>query len=197
MDIQTEKEKLARIAVNLNRENRLEERRIRAKIRAAHEEVRRLVSQFLEIDPGLETIVLFGSLAEDSVFSIDFDIDLAVRSEKYLQVVSCGLKSSFRVDVVDLDHVADPIKASIEKYGKILYEKKKNDLLRLAAELDSDLDLLESLQKKNERALQRVEQGVSVELDWAALGYTIHNIYNLLENYLLHISKHLPIRVGP
>lgn len=125
MGIQTEEEKLARIAANLNRENKLEDRRIREKIRAAHEEIRRLVAQFLEIDPGIETIVLFGSLAEDNVFSIHFDIDLAVRSEKYLQLVGCGLKSCFRVDVVDLDHVADHIKSLIEKYGKILHEKKK------------------------------------------------------------------------
>lgn len=125
MGIRTEKEKLARIAANLNRENRLEAQRTKEKIRAAHQEVRRLVAQFLEIDPAIETIVLFGSLAEGTVFSIDFDIDLAVRSEEYLQLVGCGLKSSFRVDVVDLDHVADPIKSSIGKYGKILYEKKK------------------------------------------------------------------------
>ena len=125
MGIRTEKEKLARIAANLNRENRLEAQRTKEKIRTAHQEVRRLVAQFLEIDPAIETIVLFGSLAEDTVFSIDFDIDLAVSSEKYLQLVGCGLKSSFRVDVVDLDHVAHPIKSSIDKYGKILYEKKK------------------------------------------------------------------------
>ena len=125
MGRRTEKEMLALIAANLNRENRLEVQRIEEKIRTAHQEVRRLVAQFLEIDPAIETIVLFGSLAEDRVFSIDFDIDLAVRSEEYLQLVGCGLKSSFRVDVVDLDHVADPIKSSIEKYGKILYEKKK------------------------------------------------------------------------
>ena len=125
MGIRTEEEKLARIAANLKRENKIEEQKIREKIRAAHEEVRRLAAQFREIDPGIETIVLFGSLAEDNVFSIDFDIDLAVRSEKYLQLVGCVLKSSFRVDVVDLDHVSDHIKSSIEKYGKILYEKKK------------------------------------------------------------------------
>ena len=125
MGRRTEKEMLALIAANLNRENRLEVQRIEEKIRTAHQEVRRLVAQFLEIDPAIETIVLFGSLAEGRVFSVDFDIDLAVRSEEYLQLVGCGLKSSFRVDVVDLDHVADPIKSSIEKYGKILYEKKK------------------------------------------------------------------------
>ena len=95
MGIRTEEEKLARIAANLKRENKIEEQKIREKIRAAHEEVRRLAAQFIEIDPGIETIVLFGSLAENNVFSIHFDIDLAVRSEKYLQLVGCGLKSSF------------------------------------------------------------------------------------------------------
>ena len=68
-------------------------------------------------------------------------------------------------------------------------KRKKSDLLRLVAELDSDFDLLKTLKQKNERAWRRVEQDSSEELDWAALGYTIHNIYNLLENYFLRISK--------
>jgi hypothetical protein len=68
-------------------------------------------------------------------------------------------------------------------------KRKKSDLLRLVAELDSDCDLLITLKQKNERAWRRVELGRSEELDWAALGYTIHNIYNLIENYLLRISK--------
>ena len=63
-------------------------------------------------------------------------------------------------------------------------KRKKSDLLRLIAELDTDLDLLESLKQKNERAWQRVKQGSFEELDWAGLGYTIHNIYNLLEKLL-------------
>ena len=125
MGTRTEEEKLARIAANINRQNKLQDRRIKKKVREAHEEAQRLVRRFLEIDPEIDTILLFGSFAEDDVFSIHFDIDLAVRSEKYLKLVSCGLSSSFPVDVVDLDHVAQPIRASIEKYGKILYEKKK------------------------------------------------------------------------
>jgi hypothetical protein len=39
------------------------------------------------------------------------------------------------------------------------------------------LDLLESLKQKNVRARQRVKQNDTEELDWATLGYTIHNIY--------------------
>jgi len=114
MGTRTEEEKLARIAANINRQNKLQDRRIKKKVREAHEEAQRLVRRFLEIDPEIDTIVLFGSFAEDDVFSIHFDIDLAVRSEKYLKLVSCGLSSSFPVDVVDLDHVAQPIRASIQ-----------------------------------------------------------------------------------
>jgi predicted nucleotidyltransferase len=120
-----EEEKLARIAANLNRQNRLEDKRIQKKIQEALKEVQRLVKRFLEIDPAIEKIVLFGSLAEGSIFSLRFDIDLAVRSELYLKLVSCGLDSHFPVDVVDLDHVSAPFRTSIEKYGKIIYEKKK------------------------------------------------------------------------
>ena len=47
-------------------------------------------------------------------------------------------------------------------------KRKKSDLLRLIAELDS-----------------------------AALGYTIHNIYNLLENYILRISKFFENSLDP
>ena len=126
MGIKTDEEKLAHIAANLNRQNKLEDKRIKEKIREAKEEVNRLVNRFLEIDPAIEAIVLFGSLAEGNVFSLHFDIDIAVRSQEYLELVGCSLKSSFPVDVVDLDHISEHFKASIEKYGKILYEKKKN-----------------------------------------------------------------------
>ena len=126
MEIKTDEEKLARIAANLNRLNKLEDKHIKDKIREAQQEVDRLVNRFLEIDPAIEKIVLFGSLAEGTVFSLHFDIDLAVCSQEYLKLIGCGLKSSFPVDVVDLDHVPEPYKASIEKYGKILYEKKKD-----------------------------------------------------------------------
>jgi hypothetical protein len=59
-------------------------------------------------------------------------------------------------------------------------KRKKSDVLRLVAELDSDMSLLDDLIKKNEKAWRRIESGSVDELDWAALGYTIHNIYNLI-----------------
>jgi hypothetical protein len=117
--------------------------------------------------------------------------------EDQLKLVSCGLSSSYPVDVVDLDHVADAIRDSIDRYGKILYKKKKNDLLRLAAELESDLSILETLTRKNKRAWKRIEGGCTEELDWAALGYTIHNLYNLLKSYFLRIAKFFENSLDP
>jgi hypothetical protein len=76
-------------------------------------------------------------------------------------------------------------------------KRKKTDLLRLVAELDSDISLLDDLTQKNKIAWQRIERGSVEELDWAALGYTIHNIYNLLEGYFLRISKFFENALDP
>ena len=76
-------------------------------------------------------------------------------------------------------------------------KRKKSDLLRLVAELESDVSLLSTLSQTNQKAWQRIERGNAEELDWAALGYTIHNIYNLLENYFLRISKFFENALDP
>ena len=73
--------------------------------------------------------------------------------------------------------------------GKFSIKRKKTDLLRLVAELDSDISLLDDLTQKNKTAWQRINRGSVEELDWAALGYTIHNIYNLLENVTIQLSE--------
>ena len=54
----------------------------------------------------------------------------------------------------------------------------KTALLRLMAQLKSDVEELDRLQVKSRQAQARIEAGAIDELDWAALGYTIHNIYN-------------------
>jgi hypothetical protein len=42
---------------------------------------------------------------------------------------------------------------------------------------------------ENARAWERIEHGADDRLDWAALGYTIHNIYGVIENYCLRVAK--------
>jgi hypothetical protein len=67
--------------------------------------------------------------------------------------------------------------------------KNTNDFLRLKAELTTDSSLLQSLLAKNRRATERASLSGEDEFTWAAVGYTIHNVYCLFENYFLRISK--------
>jgi hypothetical protein len=62
-------------------------------------------------------------------------------------------------------------------------------LIRLRAELLHDLARLDELEHKNRIAAERIDAGARDELDYAALGFTIHNIYCLVENYALRVAK--------
>jgi len=63
------------------------------------------------------------------------------------------------------------------------------DIARLQAELALDLQNFTSLLSSNKKAIARIEAGARDELDYAALGYTLHNIYGCVENACLRISK--------
>ena len=60
---------------------------------------------------------------------------------------------------------------------------------RLLAELRDQAAAISSLREPHRRAQSRIDAGARDELDWAALGYTIHNIYNAIEAYCLLIAK--------
>ncbi len=59
----------------------------------------------------------------------------------------------------------------------------------LFSELNSDKAILEDLFEKNRLVTRKINALEPDEFDWAALGYTIHNIYNLMENYFLRVAK--------
>lgn len=59
----------------------------------------------------------------------------------------------------------------------------------LIQELEGDLEELGRVGELNARARRRIDQGATDILDYAALAYTIHNAYCVLENYFLRISK--------
>lgn len=59
----------------------------------------------------------------------------------------------------------------------------------LFSELKADMDLLGDLLEKNRFLTRKIENIEPDEFDLAALGYTIHNIFNLMENYFLRIAK--------
>lgn len=63
------------------------------------------------------------------------------------------------------------------------------DFQRLSAELQSDLSDLQVVAAENIRAWERIGHGADDPLDWAALGYTIHNVYGVIENYCLRVAK--------
>ncbi len=70
-------------------------------------------------------------------------------------------------------------------------------LEKLKAELQLDLQRLDELYRKNEKAGERISIGDSDELDYAALGYTIHNLFNLIENYASRIAKVFENEIEP
>lgn len=61
--------------------------------------------------------------------------------------------------------------------------------LVLLAELDGDLAQMERVLPQNTRAWQRIQAGAHDPIDWGALGYTIHTLYGIVENYCLRVSK--------
>jgi predicted nucleotidyltransferase len=115
-----------KIALNLLKRDRREQRKIERRVEAAQVEIDRLLAQFLEIDPGLQKVILFGSLAKHTVKSANFDIDLAVQGspDKFLLLVAATLDSDFKVDVVDLASINPTFRQFISKDGVVLYEKR-------------------------------------------------------------------------
>lgn len=93
---------------------------------------------------------------------------------------------------------SDSIQTSIEfhpcsrkpSWHKARYSiRNTDDYLRLAAELQLDLSLFETLAVKHAKAVERTRESSEDDLLWAATGYTIHNVYSLFENYSLRIPK--------
>lgn len=102
----------------------LKEKRIAERSEQAREFLHELVGAFREIDPGVRKIVLFGSLARGVPDRENFDIDVAVRTSKYLSLVAWALKQDWKIDVVDLDEVGGTSLNDVESKGITLYEKK-------------------------------------------------------------------------
>ena len=68
-------------------------------------------------------------------------------------------------------------------------KRTKDDIERLRAELKYDTEQIETLFPSNIMATERIKAGAVDYLDYAALGYTIHNLYSLMENGCFRIAK--------
>lgn len=75
--------------------------------------------------------------------------------------------------------------------------RTKSDFARLEAELGADIEDLGRCLEKNRRAMQRVDHGADDDLDYAALGYTIHALYGVIESYCFRIVKFFENSVDP
>jgi len=65
------------------------------------------------------------SLVTGRVRRIDFDIDLAVDSDRYFRIVDWSLRQPFPIDVVDLQSIDEGFAEEVERHGRILYETKR------------------------------------------------------------------------
>ena len=74
---------------------------------------------------------------------------------------------------------------------------EKARLATLIAELSGEVEVLGDIAETNLKADGRIRHGATDELDWAALGYTIHNLYNALESYFLRVSRFFENDVPP
>lgn len=73
---------------------------------------------------------------------------------------------------------------------------EETDRALLIAELEGDLEALPELLEINSKSMERISAGATEELDYAALGYTLHNLYNLMENSFFRIAKHFENDLG-
>jgi hypothetical protein len=78
-----------------------------------------------------------------------------------------------------------------------MMKRTQADTDRLIAELRLDCSQLDDLLEINARAAERIRMGATDTLDYSALGYTIHNIYGLIENGCFRIAKFFENGLSP
>ena len=117
---------LQRIADRINAENRDYDRLLEQQIAAAQSALPQIVARMRELDPSIERIILFGSLASGSVRNTGFDIDLAVSGSGIFRLIAWSEDQELPIDLVDLDSLSPGFRNHIEETGRILYEKPQS-----------------------------------------------------------------------
>ncbi len=99
-------------------------RALKARTDRARDRLASLVQQICDVDPDIRRIVLFGSLSEETGFSsMTSDIDVAVDSDRYLEIVARVSDPEVPVDVIDLRTARKAIRHEIDSRGEVLYER--------------------------------------------------------------------------
>jgi len=77
----------------------------------------------------VQRVTLFGSVLDESAFSEESDIDIAVEGldpERYFEALGeISMHTTFNVDLVPYEDAREFMKQRIRR-GKVLYEKKQN-----------------------------------------------------------------------
>ena len=113
-------------AEGIRRLNDLERRRTAERARAALDEATSLSERMAAADRGITRIYLFGSLAGGAPRNPDFDIDLAIEGGDLYRALEVTETSSFEVDLISLERVAEHVRRRILESGRILYERKES-----------------------------------------------------------------------
>ena len=99
------------------------DRLIVARQKAALVQIEDLVRRFRREDPHIRTIILFGSLAAGTPRNPHFDIDLAVDSDRYWELLGIALDQPIPVDLADFPQTSSHIRDRILAEGTVLYER--------------------------------------------------------------------------
>lgn len=110
----------------IRRENRIEAERAAALHSQAYAEACRLAQEMGKVDGELKKVILFGSALPGRSFRYDSDIDLAISGGNRALLERVAAKSSFTVDLLDLNDVRPAIFESIQKEGVIVYAAPEN-----------------------------------------------------------------------
>ena len=101
-------------------ENEAERLLIEERANAAIVEARRIAQRIQQDDPGVRSVILFGSLAEDGPRRKDFDIDLAIVGGDVFTAMDAAEDSVYKVDIVSLESLPAHIRKRVEKKGVVL-----------------------------------------------------------------------------
>ena len=101
-------------AARVRSRNRREEKEITNRAIKATEIARKLAMKIGAGDSGVKRVLLFGSLAEGMPRTLDFDIDLAIDGGDIYLAMDVTEGCEMKVDLVDINRVADHIRKRIE-----------------------------------------------------------------------------------
>lgn len=92
------------------------------RLEKARKEASRIAGLLRRADPGIGSIILFGSAARGDPSSEDFDIDIAVdHASRFSALESIALADGFKVDLIQLEFAPARLLDNIRREGMILH----------------------------------------------------------------------------